>query len=182
MSYGKEVGTAGKAVILGRYAPWPSDTGAFLYSAMIARLVSRYAKKTLVVTADHLRASHHAPQGIELLTSPPRRVSALRYAISGLPFASEPFCTPELRQAAKAAVKNADLIVLDHIGSVWALDIALAEQKKGAQLVGCGPPCSFPILFGLPLNQAYIKGPFGGAVTYKMKIFFIPCNTFASQG
>lgn len=124
-----------KAVIVSRLAPWPSDTGALLYTAMLVEQITRLAQKTILVVANHPRTFASTPEGITLSCAPAGKVSALRYLRAGLPFAALPFHTPDLRRRAAEALSDADLVVLDHIGSVWALDLALAAKSRGARLV-----------------------------------------------
>lgn len=124
-----------RAVILSRFVPWPSDTGALIYSAMIAKLVAEIADTTTMVAASNPFGTEPLPAGIRACVEPARKTSAVRYLASGLPFTSQPFRTRPLRRHARAELVGADLVVLDHIGACWALDLALAAAKNGARLV-----------------------------------------------
>ncbi|MBI1417886.1 MAG: glycosyltransferase [Limimaricola sp.] len=124
-----------KAVILSRFMPWPSDTGAFLYSAFIAELVAQMAAETVLIAAEHPRTVAIAPRGIRVVSAPARKVSAMRYFSSSLPYAALQMFTPELRNCAKAELAEADLVVLDHIGSTWALDLAFADRTSRSRIV-----------------------------------------------
>jgi len=125
----------GKAVIISRFVPWPSDTGALIYSAMVANLVAEFADETVMVAASNPFGNAPIPEGVKARVGPARKTSAIGYLTSGLPFASQPFRTPALRQRAREELTGADLVVLDHIGACWALDLALAAGTGGARLV-----------------------------------------------
>lgn len=133
-----------KIAILSRFVPWPSDTGAFLYSALLGGLVSEFAFETVLVAAENPFGSQPPPDGIRIVAEAARNwpmskstspAWALRYLASGLPFASQPFRTRALRSHARDALEGADLVVLDHIGASWALDLALTARVAGARLV-----------------------------------------------
>ncbi|MGE0781904.1 glycosyltransferase [Mycolicibacterium sp.] len=128
-----------KAVFLSRFVPWPSDTGALLYTALLCRLVAEISDETVLVAAENPFGDQAAARGItiaaERVAWPAGKASALRYLLSGLPFSAHPFDKPELRQLARDALVGADLVLLDHIGAAWALDVALSAAKKGARLV-----------------------------------------------
>lgn len=131
-----------KAVILSRFVPWPSDTGAFLYSAMIADLVTQFADETVMVAADNPFGTARPPLNIKIRSVPAplwasggRKSLAFRYLVSGLPFSAQPFRIPALRDYARQELANAELVVIDHIGACWALDLALDAAKRGSRLV-----------------------------------------------
>jgi len=102
---------------------------------MIAGLVAEFADETVMVAASNPFGNAPIPEEIKARVEPARKTSALRYLASGLPFASQPFRTPALRHQARDVLSGADLVVLDHIGACWALDLALAAGKGGARLV-----------------------------------------------
>jgi hypothetical protein len=131
-----------KAVILSRFIPWPSDTGAFLYSAMVAGLVTKFADDTVMVAAKNPFGNAPPPENLRVRSEPApmwssggRKSLALRYLASGLPFAAQPFRIPALRRLASEELVGSDMVVLDHIGASWALDLALDAAKRGARLV-----------------------------------------------
>jgi hypothetical protein len=128
-----------KAVILSRFVPWPSDTGAFLASALLVGLVAEHARETVLVAADNPFDTQPSPSAVRIVSEPAstwgRKRLAFRYLKSNLPFAAQPFRTPALRRHARNELAEADMVVLDHIGACWALDLALDAKSRGARLV-----------------------------------------------
>lgn len=128
-----------KAVILSRFVPWPSDTGAFLGSALLVGLVAEHTRETVLVAADNPFDTQPSPSDVRIVSEPAsmwgRKRLAFRYLASSLPFAAQPFRTPALRRHARNELAEADLVVLDHIGACWALDLALEAKTRGARLV-----------------------------------------------
>jgi hypothetical protein len=119
-----------------RYEPFPATSGDLMYSGQIISLLSELAGRLTVICAQRGTAkgedpSLSGPKGAEIFCGLQARTSLTRYFLGSSPKAPLDFDLPENRRTLFGFLTKhkPDIVVLDHIGSTWALRTFLAYKR-----------------------------------------------------
>jgi hypothetical protein len=128
-----------KALFVTRYFPRPANAGDLLYSDQMIMLFSKLAEEVDVFCAPHPDSAGGGeaafPSNVTFHMDAAARRNLVRYALTTTPKAANDFATLHNRRALLALLRRTepDMIVVDHIGSSWCVDVLRRYMRETAK-------------------------------------------------